>query len=433
MVGKMACLESISRVFVGMPLRLECRSDNSTGRTDMTRADLKAKLSGTAIDPFSIAVPDVILQDLQDRLSRVRWPDEVPGAGWNLGADLTYLRGLIKYWRDTYDWRARERALNRYPQFTTSIRGTRVHFIHECGEGNAPYPLLLSHGWPGSIVEFQQLIPRLTHPSAFGGRAEDAFTVIVPSLPGHGFSYSTGQARLGIIEIADVLADLMTGTLGYKRFAAHGHDWGAFLATRLGFAHADHLLGIHITLLAVPREPVQAPNTPQELRFNEQLANWLREETGYSTMMGTKPQTLSYGLTDSPVGLAAWIIEKFRSWSDCGGDVDAHFSRDVLLDNIMIYWVTGAINSSFWPYYARIHGPWIVPSGEKVQVPTGYAEFPREILTPPRSVAETLYGNIQRWSSMQRGGHFPALEDPDALAQEIVSFFRPLRTSSSER
>jgi pimeloyl-ACP methyl ester carboxylesterase len=380
------------------------------------------------VRPFRIAVSDAVLDDLAQRLSQVRWPDEVDGSGWAFGTDLRYMRDLVAYWRDGYEWRIQENRLNRLAQYQAAVGDIDMHFIHEIGEGDKPYPLLVSHGWPGSIVELQELIPRLTNPSRFGGDAADAFTVVAPSLPGHGFSFKPGQERLGIIEIADILARLMTETLGYDRFGAHGHDWGAFIATRLGFAHAAKLLGIHITLLAVPLEPVISEMlTPEERRFNEQLEHWRAEETGYSLIMGTKPQTLSYGLTDSPAGLAAWIVEKFRNWSDCGGDVDSHFGRDVLLTNVMLYWVTGAINSTFWPYYARQHGPWIVPTGDKVMVPTGYAEFPKEILTPPRSVAERHYGDLRRWTAMPHGGHFPALENPEALAREIREFFRPLR------
>ncbi len=382
----------------------------------------------TDVTPFRIEIPESVLDDLRARLMQTRWPDEAPGGPWAFGTELTYMRDLVAYWRTEYDWRLHEANLNRFAQFRTRLHDIDLHFIHEKGEGPAPYPLLLMHGWPGSIVEFRELIPRLTQPSAFGGDAADAFTVVAPSLPGHGFSFTPNQKRFGIIEIADALAALMTDTLGYSQFAAHGHDWGAFISTRLGYAFPERLLGIHITLLAVPRELLTAPRlTPEEARFNDQLRHWQREETGYSAMMGTKPQTLSYALTDSPTGLAAWIIEKFRTWSDCGGDVDRHFGRDVLLTNIMMYWITGAINSTFWPYYARHHGPWIVPAGERVTIPVGYAEHPKEILTPPRSVAETLYADIRRWTSMPRGGHFPALEDPDSLAREIREFFRPLR------
>ena len=381
---------------------------------------------------FELAVPQVKLDDLRQRLKHTRWPDEVPGAiSWELGTDPSYLKNLVSYWQDGYDWRRHEAFLNTLNHFKATIDGVGVHFIHEPGEGPTPLPLLLTHGWPGSFYEFHKLIPLLTRPSAFGGDPADAFTVVVPSMPGHGFSFAPGQARFSLQEIADVLACLMTQVLGYRRYAAHGHDWGAFVSTRLGFAHAADLIGIHITLLAIPREmsPSKSPSVDEE-RYQRQLARWLKEETGYSAIMGTKPQTLAYALSDSPVGLAAWIVEKFRNWSDCEGDVDRHFGRDVLLTNIMLYWLTGTINASFWPYYARTHGPWIIPAGEKVMVPTGYAEHPREILTPPRSLAEGVYGNIQHWTRMTRGGHFPALETPAALAEEIRAFFRPLRTTA---
>jgi microsomal epoxide hydrolase len=247
-------------------------------------------------------------------------------------------------------------------------------------------------------------------------------------MPGYGFSFRANQRRFGLREIADTFSRLMTDVLGFRTFGAHGHDWGAFVSTRLGYAYPKNLAGIHITLLAVPRERVSGREpSDDEARFYGQLDHWLKEECGYSWIMGTKPQTLAYALSDSPVGLAAWFVEKFRAWSDCKGDLDAHFSRDVLLTNIMLYWVTGAIGSSFWPYYARLHEPWIIPPGDKVMVPMGYAEHPHEILTPPRSLAELAYGNIARWTRMSSGGHFPALEAPQKLAEDIRAFFRPLR------
>lgn len=385
--------------------------------------------SGAAPRPFTIAVDDGILLDLKRRLDTTRWPDEIPGSDWAFGTDLQYLKRLVDYWRSDYDWRSEETSLNRHRQFTVPIDDVDLHFIHERGEGSAPLPLLLTHGWPGSIVEFHELIPLLTHPSAHGGEVRDAFTVVAPSIPGYGLSFRPNQRRFGLCEIADTFQRLMADVLGYRRFVAHGHDWGAFVSTRLGYAYPESLAGIHITLLAIPRArvPDRSPSA-EEKRFYEQLDHWLKEESGYSWIMGTKPQTLAYALTDSPVGLAAWIIEKFRTWSDCKGDLEARFSRDVLLTNIMLYWITGAIGSSFWPYYARLHEPWIVPPGERVMVATGYAEYPREILTPPRSLAELTYSNITRWTRMPSGGHFPALEAPHQLAEEIRAFFRPLRS-----
>jgi pimeloyl-ACP methyl ester carboxylesterase len=378
--------------------------------------------------PFTIQVADDVLADLRARLQRVRWPDEIPDAGWRYGTELSYMQELVAFWRDRYDWRTQEAKLNRFRQFTVPHDDVELHFVHEPGVGPNPLPLLLSHGWPGSILEFQQLIPMLTDPARFGGDPADAFTVVAPSLPGYAFSFRPNQPRLGIVEIADRFAALMTDVLGYRRFAAQGGDWGAFIASRLGFAYPDRLAGIHVNLLTMRRDlPPPANPTPEEQAFMEELAHWQREETGYQWIQGTKPQTLAYGLTDSPVGLAAWIIEKFRTWSDCDGDVDRRFGKDVLLTNVMLYWLTGAINSSFWPYYARFHGPWPIPDGERISVPTGYAEFPREILHPPRRMAERVY-NIQRWTRMARGGHFAALEEPEALAVDIRAFFKDLRS-----
>lgn len=382
--------------------------------------------------PFTIAVPDRDLVDLRDRLGRTRWPDRTPGPAWAFGAEPDYLRALCAYWRDGYDWRRHEAALNQLPNFKVTIGGIGVHFIHIRGENDSPRPLLLAHGWPGSFYEYHALIPRLTHPSRFGGDPADAFSVVVPSLPGHGFSFAPDQRRFGLEDMASVLSILMTEVLGYPRFRVHGHDWGSFLATRLGYAYAARILGIHITLLAVPRDPAMVVRSPEEQRFQDQLNHWLKDETGYSQIMGTKPQTLAYGLSDSPAGLAAWILEKFRTWSDCDGDVDRHFGRDVLITNLMLYWLTGAIGASCWPYYARLHGPWIVPPGEAVRVPTAYAEHPREILTPPRSIAEKTYADIRRWTRMESGGHFAALENPDALARDIRAFFRTLDDGSSQ-
>jgi pimeloyl-ACP methyl ester carboxylesterase len=377
--------------------------------------------------PFTLRVPDETLADLRRRLEGVRWPDEAPGAGWIHGTSLAYMKELVAYWRDRYDWRAHETRLNAWRQFTAPVGGIDIHFIHEPGVGPSPLPLLLSHGWPGSIVEFQSIIPMLTDPGRFGGDPADAFTVVAPSLPGYTFSFQPGQPRFGVVEIADLFATLMTDVLGYRRFAAQGGDWGAFITSCLGAAYPDRLAGIHVNLLAVRRDqaPPAAP-TEEEKAYLEELAHWMREETGYMQIQGTKPQTLAYGLTDSPVGLAAWIVEKFRTWSDCGGDVERRFSKDVLLTNVMLYWVTGAIGSSFWPYYARLHSAWPISERRPVRVPTAYAAFPREILHPPRAWAERVY-DIRRWTAMPAGGHFAALEEPQALAADVRAFFRPLR------
>jgi microsomal epoxide hydrolase len=377
---------------------------------------------------FALNVADTAITDLRERLARTRFPDQAPGEPWAYGTNVDYLRGLVEYWRTAFDWRAQEARLNAFAQFKAPLHDINVHFLHVPGKGPNPCPLLLMHGWPGSVFEFIDLIPRLTDPASFGGDLADAFTVVAPSLPGYGMSFRPGQKRFGIEEIADCLADLMTETLGYRRFAAQGGDWGGITASRMGYAHADKLIGIHVNLLAVRRDgSMLSDPTPAERKYLDELAYWLKEETGYQWIQGTRPQTLSFGLTDSPAGLAAWIVEKFRAWSDCNGDVDSVFTRDRLLANISLYWFTGAIGSSFFPYYFRMHRPWPIPEGGRIAVPTGYSEFPREILRAPRSLAERTYTDIRRWTVMPHGGHFAAMEQPAELADDIRVFFRPLR------
>jgi pimeloyl-ACP methyl ester carboxylesterase len=368
--------------------------------------------------PFTLNVPDVEIARLRERLRLTRWPDEPPLEAWSTGTSVAYLKSLVDYWQSAFDWRQWEAKLNRFRQFTVPIRGIDLHFIHEPGRGPNPMPLLLSHGWPGSVFEFHKLIPLLT----------EHFTVVAPSLPGYTLSFKPGQPRFGVEAIADVFAELMTDVLGYRRFAAQGGDWGAFVASVLGHKYPERLIGIHLNLLAVRRDG-KFPGAPtaEEKAFLEELNHFLKEETGYQWIQGTKPQTLAFGLTDSPAGLAAWLVEKFRTWTDCGGNPEAAISRDEMLANISLYWFTGAIGSSFWPYYARMHGPWPIPEGKTVDVPMGYAEFPKEILHPPRSLAERTYTDIRRWSVMAKGGHFAALEQPEVLAREVHEFFRALQ------
>lgn len=378
--------------------------------------------------PFSLHVPDAAIDDLRERLARTRYPDQAPAEPWAFGTDVDWLRGLIDHWRDRFDWRAAEEQLNALPQFKVPLHGVNLHFLHVPGQGPDPMPLLLSHGWPGSVFEFMEIIPRLTDPARFGGDPADAFTIVAPSLPGYGLSFDPGQSRFALEAIAECFAELMTDVLGYSRYGAQGGDWGSFVTSRLGWAYPDRLIGIHLNLLPLRRDPQMVANpTPDEQRYLAELAHWLKEETGYQWIQGTRPQTLAFGLTDSPAGLAAWIGEKYRAWADCGGNPDAAFTKDAMLANIALYWFTGAIGSSFWPYYARMHGPWPIPDGETIDVPTGYTEFPTEILRPPRSLAERVYTNIRRWSVMEKGGHFAAMEQPAALANEIAAYFRPVR------
>jgi pimeloyl-ACP methyl ester carboxylesterase len=377
--------------------------------------------------PFKVDIPDATLADLRARLERTRWPDEPPAAGWNFGSNVGYMQQLVDYWRTRFDWRAQEAKLNELRQFTVPLGGIDLHFIHEQGKGPKPLPLLLSHGWPGSVFEFHKIIPMLTDPERFGGDPADAFTVVAPSLPGYVFSFKPGQPRFSAQQIGALFAQLMSEVLGYKRYAAQGGDWGSFVTSVVGLNYPQQVCGIHLNLMPLRRDPKMVANPDAEQsKFLEELALFLKEETGYQWIQGTRPQTLAFGLTDSPAGLAAWIVEKFRKWTDCGGDVESVLSKDEMLTNITLYWATGAIGSSFWPYYARMHGPWPVPEGSFVEVPTAYIEFPAEILRPPRSLAQQVF-NIQRWTKMPRGGHFAALEQPQALVEDVRAFFRPLR------
>jgi len=381
--------------------------------------------------PFRLHVPDEDLAELHERLARTRFPETPPGEPWATGTDTAFLREAIAHWKDRFDWRAQEARLNAFAQFTVPISGIDLHFLHVPGVrapgAPEPMPLLLSHGWPGSVLEFLDLIPRLTDPARFGGDPADAFTVVAPSLPGYPLSYRPGQPRFALPDIARTFHELMTEVLGYAQYGAQGGDWGSFVTAGLGAEHPDAVLGIHLNMMPVRRDAqtVAAP-TPEEKRWLEELALFLKEETGYQWIQGTRPHTLGAALTDSPAGLAAWLFEKFQRWTDNRGDPRDALPMDTMLADIALYWFTGAIGSSFWPYYARMHGPWPIRDGA-VRAPCGYAAFPREILRPPRSVCERAFTDIRRWTEMPRGGHFAAMEQPEALAHEIVEFFRPLR------
>ena len=376
-----------------------------------------------AIRPFHLAVGAPAIADLKTRLARVRWPDEAPEPAWTYGTSVAFMHELVDYWTHGYDWRRTEAALNAWPQFVTRIDGIDVHFLHVEGRGPSPRPLLLSHGWPGSVLEFLKLIPLLTDPAAHGGNAADAFTVVVPSLPGYTLSFRENQPRRALPAIGAMFHELMT-RLGYARYGAQGGDWGSFITAWLGAHRAQHLTGIHLNLLPLRRDAAMfAKPSDEERSYLRELEAFLKEETGYQAIQGTRPQTLAFGLSDSPVGLAAWIVEKYRAWTDCGGDPRNALTMDEMLGNISLYWFTNCIGASFWPYYARLHGPW--PIDGRIAVPAGYCEFPREILRPPRAAAERVF-DIRRWSVMPKGGHFAALEQPAALAHEIREFFRPL-------
>ncbi len=381
----------------------------------------------TTPEPFKIEVADSVLSDLRARLERVRWPGEIPHSEWDYGTNLAYLQELVDYWCTRYDWRLHERQLNRWPQFRVIIDGQRLHYIHARGKGPQPFPLIITHGWPGSIAEFMAIIGPLVDPAAHGGDPADAFDVIAPSLPGYGFSDPTQERQVNIARIGEWFAVLMNDVLGYARYGAQGGDWGAMVTSRLGFIDAEHVAGIHLNMVGVAAHPANRQNlSPAEQAFLKAMEHWRHEETGYQGIQGTKPQTLSYALNDSPLGLCAWIIEKFRTWSDCNGNLENAYTKDQLLTNIMIYWVTQTINSSTRLYYEERHHPWRMGKDDKITVPTALALFPKEIATPPREWAERAY-NVQRWTAMPAGGHFAAMEQPQLLVADVRAFFRALR------
>ena len=382
-----------------------------------------------AAEQFAIRISDAVLADLARRIDTTRWPDELENAGWEYGSNLAYMRSLAEYWRHSYDWRREEAILNRLPQFRLAINGFHIHFVHVRGKGPAPLPLIVTHGWPGSFVEMLKLIPLLTDPTAHGGSAEDAFDAIVPSLPGYGFSDRPGERGMDPKKIATLWVRLME-ELGYKRFGAQGGDWGSIISIALGLDHAKRMIGIHLNYIAgrflLGGTMNAQPDDEIASAYLEQLRGWWDAEGGYSHEQTTKPQTLGYGLNDSPVGLAAWIIEKFRTWSDCAGDVESVFTRDQLLTNIMLYWVTQTAPSSARLYYESRQRPLSLSRSNRVEPPVAVAVFPKEIAMPPRALAERGL-NIARWTEMPRGGHFAAMEQPELLAKDLREFFRPLR------
>ena len=379
-----------------------------------------------AILPFEIQIPDEVLEDLRQRLAMTRFPQQIEGTGWSYGADLAYIQELVGYWREKYDWRRHEAALNRFPHFTSVIDDQRIHFIHARSAHPDAMPLILMHGWPGSVVEFMNVIEPLTDPEAHGGRAEDAFHVVCPSLPGYGFSEATKTTGYDCYRIAENFAVLMS-RLGYSRYGAEGGDWGAIIGNNLAILDADHVLGYHTTMPLV----FPPPGEGDDLSESEQadmadLAAFDAEGTGYQKIQGTRPQTLGYGLTDSPSGLCAWITEKFHAWTDCDGHVENAVDRDQLLTNIMVYWVTGNITPSTRLYYETFKSGRVGVIGNKVEVPTGVARFPKEIMRFPRKSVEKCY-NLSHWSEMEKGGHFAAMEQPAAFVEDVRKFFATLR------
>jgi epoxide hydrolase len=374
----------------------------------------------SAVEPFEVRVETAVLDDLHRRLVQARFPDQIDGTAWDYGIPIDYLRDLVGYWRETYDWRVQEAHLNRFPQFRTQLDGQSVHFIHARSPHSGAVPLLITHGWPGSVVEFLDVIPLLTHPDDPG----DAFHVVAPSLPGYGFSEPPRTRGWDVVRIAGAFTELMA-RLGYGRYGAQGGDWGAQVTTRVGSLDPSHCIGIHLNM-AMATPPADAPPLSDEDQADlAAMQAFMREEAGYANEQGTKPQTLGAALNDSPSGLLAWIVEKFRAWSDCDGDPENCFTRDQLITNVMLYWVTQTAASSARLYWEHMHGG-ALGGAPYVPVPTGVARYPKEPLRYPRGWVERQY-NVTHWAVMPKGGHFAAMEQPELFAEDVRAFFRNVR------
>ncbi len=391
-----------------------------------TQTGTPASANGAAIEPFQIAIPQADLDDLHDRLARTRWPSEISGVGWSRGVPVAYLEKLATYWRDEYDWREWEAKLNAFPQYTTTIDGTNIHFLHVPSPEPNALPLILTHGWPGSIVEFMNVIGPLADPVSHGGDPADAFHVVVPSMPGYGFSDPVHETGWNTQRIAVAWAELMRH-LGYERYGAQGGDWGAIISRRLGIIAPERVVGVHLNFLptAIPSDPTELESlTEDEQARLARAQRFVTEQAGYYGIQSTRPQTLSYGLTDSPTGQLAWIVEKFKEWTDSESVPEDAVDRDQMLTNVMLYWLTETARSS-----ADLYKEDLALAGEPEisATPMGVAVFPHEIAPPIRKFAERENTNIIHWSEFDRGGHFAAMEVPDLLIEDVRTFFRGLR------
>ena len=379
------------------------------------------------MEPFKINVEESVLIDLKQRLANTRWPGEITDSSWQYGTNLAYVKELCDYWLNEFDWRAQEQRINSFSNFVASVSGLNVHFIYEKGKGPNSIPLIITHGWPSTYPEIVDINPMLTDPASHGGNESDSFDVIVPSMPGYGFSEKPSSPGVNPRVIAQMWVDLMTETLGYEKFVAQGGDWGAAITTALGTNHSDSVDSIHLTMSSTGTDvPEGVQLSADEKKFLQHRAWWQEEEGAYGHIQRTRPQTLTYGLTDSPAGLAAWIVEKWRVWSDCDGDIESRFTKDQLLTHLTIYWVTQTIESSIRLYYESRKMEPVLPFGQKAKVPTSYAFFPVEISYPPREWLERFF-DLKRYTKMTSGGHFAATEEPQLLVQDIRDSFRFLR------
>ncbi len=377
---------------------------------------------GDAVTPFRVDVPEADLEDLRERLRRTRWPEPETVDDWSQGTPLAYVRELCRYWLEEYDWGAALARLNRFPQFRTTIDGLDIHFVHVRSPHEGAVPLIMTHGWPGSVAEFHKVIEPLADPAAAGGSAADAFHVVCPSLPGYGFSGKPARPGWGTQRIADAWDRLMA-RLGYPRYGAQGGDWGSRVTMNLGLQHPEHLIGIHLNMVAFPDPGTAGDLTEREQAALAALAYHRAQGSGYAMQQSTRPQSLGYGLVDSPAALCAWIVEKFWAWSDCDGDPANVFTRDEMLDNIMLYWLPGTGASAarlYWESFGRrITDP--------IPVPAGCSIFPAEIYRPSRRWAEPQFPDLRYWNELAKGGHFAALEQPGTFVSEVRAAFRQFR------
>jgi pimeloyl-ACP methyl ester carboxylesterase len=392
-------------------------------------------MTSTTPEPFRISIPDADLSDLQQRLSSWRRAADFANDDWRYGMNGDYLAELVDYWIDGYDWRVHEARMNEFDHFRVSIDEIPIHFMHVRGKGPDPTPLVMTHGWPWTFWDFEKVIRPLTDPAAFGGDPADAFDLVVPSLPGYGFSSPLEKTGVGFARTAELWDELMRGVLGYERYGAQGGDWGALVTAAIGHLASDHLIGVHESMggfldldyTAIPVED----HGPDESDWPERVAKKVPVITSHMAVHTSDPQTLAFALNDSPVGLAAWIVERRRAWSDCGGDVERRFSKDDLLTTVSLYWHTRTVASSLRFYWESMGGALWTPVHDHtpaVPTPSGFAIFPEDNILVPRKTAER-YANVQRWTIMPRGGHFGPAEEPELLVDDVQSFFRELRGS----
>ena len=378
------------------------------------------------IKPYKIKISNEDLEDLKGRLSSTRWPEKETVEDWSQGVPLSYIKEVHDYWINEYDWRSREEYYNSFPQFITDIEGIDIHFIHIKSKHEEAQPLIMSHGWPGSIVEFHKVINSLVDPVSYGGKAEDAFHLVCPTLPGYGFSGKPTQTGTGVERIAE-LWDLLMNKIGYSEFFAQGGDWGSAITIAIGKQNKGSCKGLHVNMPFAPptKEALENPSERDKIAF-EGLNYYQEWGSGYSKQQSTRPQTLGYGLVDSPIGQASWIIEKFYEWTDCDGHPENIFTKEELLDNVMFYWLTKSASSSarlYWESFGSFGGN----PEEKLEIPIGCSIFPKEISRTPRTWAEQVYSNIVYWNELEKGGHFAAFEQPQIFLNEIRKSFKLMK------